>query len=290
MGLTVKLKSIDCAGKTLSLRLPQIMGVLNLTPDSFSDGGRFIGNDGCLDVDSALAAAELMVAQGASIIDVGGESTRPGAVVVSEDEQLDRVASVVEQLSSKVDAVISVDTSSPRLMTEAARLGAGMINDIRALTAPGALEAIATTNLAVCMMHMQGQPDTMQHRPEYLNIVQEVLEFFRQRLADLSVVGLGKERVLIDPGFGFGKTLDHNLELLAGLEQFGKLSCPVLVGVSRKAMIGQITDRPVKERIHGSVSAAMIAIQSGASIVRVHDVAATRDMIKVHVAVNGELD
>ena len=270
------------------MRTPQIMGVLNITPDSFSDGGQFIDGSGRVDIDRALRAADTMVEQGAAIIDVGGESTRPGAKPVSGQQQMDRISQVVDQLAGQIDAVISVDTSSPVLMLEVAKLGAGMINDIRALTAPGALEAAASTGLAVCMMHMQGQPASMQEAPVYRDIVEEVIGFFRQRTEAFSDVGIDSANILIDPGFGFGKTLDHNLELLTGLDRFSVLGFPVLVGMSRKAMIGQMTNRNVAERVHGSVASAMIAVQRGANIVRVHDVGATQDMINVHLAVTGE--
>ena len=285
-----KLASIDCGGKLLSLDTPKIMGVLNLTPDSFSDGGRFIGDSGSVDIDRVLKASEAMIDEGASVVDIGGESTRPGAAEVSDQEQMDRVAAVVEQLASRVDVIISVDTSSPELMAESARLGAGMINDIRSLANPGALAAVASSGLAVCMMHMQGQPIDMQDQPVYTDIVQEVVGFFEQRILNFIDAGIDKNNILIDPGFGFGKTLAHNVQLLKELERFRSLHLPLLVGISRKAMIGQLTGRPVQGRVHGSVAAAMLAIQGGANIVRVHDVAATRDMIKMQLAIAGEVD
>lgn len=286
----VKLASIDCGGKLLPLDTPQIMGILNITPDSFSDGGQFIDTSGRVDIEHALTVSEAMVEEGASIIDIGGESTRPGAEEVSDQAQIDRVATVIERLASRVDVIISVDTSSPELMTESARLGAGMINDIRSLTKPGALAAAATSGLAVCMMHMQGQPGSMQDQPTYVDIVQEVLGFFERRILDFIGTGIDKNKIFIDPGFGFGKQLEHNVELLRGLERFKSFGLPLLVGISRKAMIGQLTGRPVQERVHGSVAAALLAIQSGANILRVHDVAATRDMINMHLAIAGEVD
>ena len=286
----VKLASIDCGGKLLPLGTPQIMGVLNLTPDSFSDGGRFIDASGHVDIERALIVSEAMVEEGASIIDIGGESTRPGAEEVSDQAQIDRVATVIDRLASRIDTVISVDTSSPELMVESARLGAGMINDIRSLAKPGALEAAANSGLAVCMMHMQGQPENMQDQPAYVDIVQEVLGFFEQRILDFTDRGIDKNKIFIDPGFGFGKKLEHNVELLRGLERFKSFGLPLLVGISRKAMVGQLTGRPLQERVYGSVAAALLAIQSGANIVRVHDVAATRDMIKMHLAIAGEVD
>ena len=283
-----KLAPINCGGKLLPLDTPQIMGVLNLTPDSFSDGGRFIDASGRVDIEHALTVSEAMVEDGASIIDIGGESTRPGAAEVSDQAQIDRVAIVIERLASRVDVIISVDTSSPELMTESARLGAGMINDIRSLVKPDALAAAATSGLAVCMMHMQGQPESMQDQPTYVDIVQDVLGFFERRILNFIDAGIDKSKIMVDPGFGFGKKLEHNVALLRGLERFTSLGLPLLVGISRKAMIGQLTGRPVQDRVHGSVAAALLAIQGGANIVRVHDVAATKDMIKMHLAIAGE--
>jgi dihydropteroate synthase len=263
----------------LDLSRPVVMGVLNVTPDSFSDGGRFFCKD------EALAQARLMVEQGAAIIDIGGESTRPGAAPVSEQEELDRVVPVIEALAGAIDAVVSVDTSTPAVMREAAAAGAGMINDVRALERPGALECVKNTALPVCLMHMQGQPESMQNNPLYQDVLNDVYTYLQARLEACGSAGIAPERIVLDPGFGFGKTLQHNLSLLKHLDQFTKLECPMLVGMSRKSMIGAVLDKPVAERLHGSVAAALIAVQSGAAIVRVHDVAPTVDALKVWSAV-----
>ena len=263
----------------MDLSRPVVMGVLNVTPDSFSDGGRFFCKD------EALAQARLMVEQGAAIIDIGGESTRPGAAPVSEQEELDRVVPVIEALAGAIDAVVSVDTSTPAVMREAAAAGAGMINDVRALERPGALECVKNTALPVCLMHMQGQPESMQNNPLYQDVLNDVYTYLRARLEACGSAGIAPERIVLDPGFGFGKTLQHNLSLLKHLDQFTKLECPMLVGMSRKSMIGAVLDKPVAERLHGSVAAALIAVQSGAAIVRVHDVAPTVDALKVWSAV-----
>lgn len=263
----------------MDLSRPVVMGVLNVTPDSFSDGGRFFCKD------EALAQARLMVEQGAAIIDIGGESTRPGAAPVSEQEELDRVVPVIEALAGAIDAVVSVDTSTPAVMREAAAAGAGMINDVRALERPGALECVKNTALPVCLMHMQGQPESMQNNPRYQDVLNDVYTYLQARLEACGSAGIAPERIVLDPGFGFGKTLQHNLSLLKHLDQFTKLECPMLVGMSRKSMIGAVLDKPVAERLHGSVAAALIAVQSGAAIVRVHDVAPTVDALKVWSAV-----
>ncbi|MAA60076.1 MAG: dihydropteroate synthase [Pseudomonadota bacterium] len=270
---------LQCGGRFLDLSRPVVMGVLNVTPDSFSDGGRFFCKD------EALAQARLMVEQGAAIIDIGGESTRPGAAPVSEQEELDRVVPVIEALAGAIDAVVSVDTSTPAVMREAAAAGAGMINDVRALERPGALECVKNTALPVCLMHMQGQPESMQNNPLYQDVLNDVYTYLQARLEACGSAGIAPERIVLDPGFGFGKTLQHNLSLLKHLDQFTKLECPMLVGMSRKSMIGAVLDKPVAERLHGSVAAALIAVQSGAAIVRVHDVAPTVDALKVWSAV-----
>ncbi|MGB1061031.1 MAG: dihydropteroate synthase [Alcanivorax sp.] len=270
---------LQCGGRFLDLSRPVVMGVLNVTPDSFSDGGRFFCKD------EALAQARLMVEQGAAIIDIGGESTRPGAAPVSEQEELDRVVPVIEALAGAIDAVVSVDTSTPAVMREAAAAGAGMINDVRALERPGALECVKNTALPVCLMHMQGQPESMQNNPRYQDVLNDVYTYLQARLEACGSAGIAPERIVLDPGFGFGKTLQHNLSLLKHLDQFTKLECPMLVGMSRKSMIGAVLDKPVAERLHGSVAAALIAVQSGAAIVRVHDVAPTVDALKVWSAV-----
>jgi dihydropteroate synthase len=271
---------LDCAGKQLDLGSPQVMGILNLTPDSFSDGGRFV------DPDVALKHAFEMVEHGAAIIDVGGESTRPGAQLVSLDEELERVIPIVERLAQAIPVPISVDTNKPQVMREAVAAGAGMINDIMALQEPGALEAAAEVAVPVCLMHMQGKPRTMQQAPRYGNVVEEVKTFLRQRLDAGEAAGILRHNMIIDPGFGFGKTFEHNLTLLKELQVLHDLTVPVLVGISRKSMIGAIIgDKPVNERLVGSVAAAVVAAMAGAAILRVHDVRETVDAIKVVSAV-----
>lgn len=266
-----------CGERTLDLSVPHIMGILNTTPDSFSDGGRFSH------IDAALSHAEKMMMDGATIIDIGGESTRPGAVAVSLSEEMDRVLPVLEKVRANLDVCISVDTSSPELMTQAAGLGAHLLNDVRALKKDGAILAAKNTQLPVCLMHMQGQPETMQQKPSYESVLDEVSQFFTQRLLACEFAGLSRERILIDPGFGFGKSLSHNYQLLAHLEYFKSLNLPILVGLSRKSMIGgALQDRPVEERLVGSVTAALLAVMKGANIVRVHDVKETADALAVY--------
>lgn len=255
------------------------MGILNVTPDSFSDGGLY-GRP-----DAALRHAESMLAAGASLIDVGGESTRPGAPVVSTSEELDRVAPVVEALARELDVIISVDTSTPEVMRETSRLGAGLINDVRALRRPGALEAAAASGLPVCLMHMKGEPGTMQQDPRYLDLLGEVQAFLRERLQACAEVGIGADRVILDPGFGFAKTLQHNLSLFKHMPVLLALGCPLLVGVSRKSMVGQVLQRDVGERLYGSLALAALAVAKGARILRVHDVAETADVIRMIAAV-----
>ena len=259
------------------------MGVLNTTPDSFSDGGALYSSHR-LDLDAAVRTAESMQRDGAHIIDVGGESTRPGAGAVSEQVEMDRVLPVVERLRASLDVIVSVDTSSPGLMREAVRLGAGMLNDVRALTRPGALEAARDAGVPVCLMHMQGSPETMQASPVYSDVVDEVAEFLRQRVADCEAAGIRRERLLLDPGFGFGKTLTHNLQLLAGLPRLARENLPLLVGLSRKSLIGALIGRDVNERLPASVALALLAVQRRAAIVRVHDVAATADALAMWTA------
>ena len=251
------------------------MGVLNVTPDSFSDGGRFSR------VDSALEQALKMVDQGASIIDIGGESTRPGAAKISEREEIDRVMPVVERLRQESDVFISIDTSTPALMKEGLARGVQMINDVRAFQREGALAAITGSSAHFCLMHMQGEPDTMQHAPQYKSVVEEVLVFLGARVAELRANGIADEQLLVDPGFGFGKTLDHNYSLLKRLSELKGLGLPILIGVSRKSMIGGVLDKPVDGRLVGSVSAALLALERGATILRVHDVAPTVDAVKI---------
>lgn len=273
--------SLDCAGKVLRLDSPQVMGVLNVTPDSFSDGGRY-----CTPA-QALEQAQHMVEQGAAIIDIGGESTRPGAAAVSVAQELDRVLPVIEALAQRVPVPISIDTSKPQVMREAVRAGAGMINDVRALREPGALEAAVQARVPVCLMHMQGQPRSMQEAPHYADVVAEVSDFLRQRMAACMAAGMRGEHLLIDPGFGFGKSLRHNLDLLAHLDTFQTLGVPVLAGLSRKSLIGRILGgAPVQERLHASVGAAVICALKGARILRVHDVAQTCQALAVVTAMN----
>ncbi|OUR95189.1 dihydropteroate synthase [Gammaproteobacteria bacterium 42_54_T18] len=272
---------LRCGAKLLDLSSPVVMGVLNVTPDSFSDGGSFVGRD------KAVARAGDMLESGAAIIDVGGESTRPGAAPVSVQEELDRVMPVVEALIREFQCIVSVDTSTPEVMLAAANAGAGLINDVRALQRPGALDVVASLGLPVCLMHMQGQPGTMQQNPNYKSIEREVMGFFVQRIDACVSAGVSKERLLLDPGFGFGKTLEHNMSLLSGLAGFSLLGLPLLVGVSRKTMIGEIVNKPVDQRLCGSVAAAVLAVERGANIVRVHDVPETVDALKVVAAMRG---
>ena len=273
-------KSITCGARTLDLSRPRIMGVLNVTPDSFSDGGQLY-RDGRVDTDALLKRAEQMLGEGADILDVGGESTRPGATVVSEAEELDRVATAVEALDQHYDTIISVDTSTPSVMSESAKCGAGLLNDVRGFQRPQALQTAADSGLALCVMHMQGEPDTMQTAPTYSDVVQDIAEFLSQRLAHLGAVGIDLDRVVIDPGFGFGKTAEQNFELLARLEVLSNLGQPVLVGLSRKSMISSVLDRPPEQRMVASVALALMAVERGARIVRAHDVGATLDALSM---------
>ena len=268
----------------LSLAEPHVMGVLNVTPDSFSDGGKLFANQSvCLD--AAMVRARAMVAEGASFLDIGGESTRPGADPVSVQQELDRVVPVIEAIRASLEVVVSVDTSTPEVMTEAANAGAGLINDVRALGREGALRAAADTQLPVCLMHMQGDPKTMQDNPQYDSLVEDVGIYFEQRIACCERAGIPLDRILIDPGFGFGKTLVHNLQLLKYLNVLVNKGMPVLVGMSRKSMIGSVLDRPVDERLHGGLAVSVMAYERGARIVRVHDVAPTVDALRMAHAV-----
>ena len=262
-------------GKCLDLSAPQIMGILNFTPDSFSDSGRFFR------LDKALFQTEKMLNEGAAIIDIGGESTRPMAEEVSEQEELQRVVPLVEAVRQRFDCWISVDSSKALVMREAAKVGMDLINDIRALQQPNALQAAAELGLPVCIMHMQGQPRTMQANPKYTDVVQDVLAFLRNRSAECIAAGVRKENLIWDVGFGFGKTVQHNYQLLQRLTTFCEDGYPLLVGLSRKSMIGAVLDKPVEERLIGSAVGALIAAQNGARILRVHDVAATADALKV---------
>ena len=270
---------LPCGSRFLDLSRPHVMGILNVTPDSFSDGGRFSR------VDLALRHAAEMVAAGATLIDVGGESTRPGARAVSPVEELERVAPVVEAIARELDVIISVDTSTPAVIRESARLGAGLINDVRSLQRDGALEAVAATNLPVCLMHMRGEPGTMQDNPVYADIVAEVSGFLAQRMAVCAAAGIDAARVILDPGFGFAKTYEHNLTLFKHMPKLHALGRPLLVGVSRKSMIGRALGREVAERLNGSLALAALAVAKGAHILRVHDVAETVDVVRMIAAV-----
>jgi dihydropteroate synthase len=266
---------LQLRSRVLDLEPPVVMGVLNVTPDSFFDGGRYqVGS-------AALARAREMVEEGAAIIDVGGESTRPGAEPVSEQEEIDRVSPVVESLRRELDTVVSVDTMKPAVMRAACAAGAEIINDVMALRAPGAGEAARDAGAAVCLMHMQGAPRTMQAAPQYSDVLEEVWGFLQERVASCEHAGIPRERLLVDPGIGFGKTLEHNLTLLAHLPRFGSLGCAMLVGVSRKSMFQQLLGQPTAGRLHGSIAAAAVAVWQGAAIVRAHDVKATVDAIRV---------
>ena len=270
---------LDCGGRALDLSRTAIMGILNITPDSFSDGGVFMEPRKA--VDHAAAMAE----QGASIIDIGGESTRPGAQAVGIQQELDRVLPVLEALSPNLDIPISIDTSKPEVMRAARTAGAGFINDVYALREDGALHAAADTGLPVCLMHMQGEPRTMQQHPEYGNVVVEVSDFLQQRIQAAESAGISRDKIIVDPGFGFGKTLEHNLELLRNLSSFKSLDAPILAGLSRKSMIGMALGLPVEQRLNASIALALIAVSQGARIVRVHDVRETAEALRMYETV-----
>lgn len=271
---------IRCANHDLDLSEPRVMGILNVTPDSFSDGGKFIKPS------DALKHALRMVEEGAAVIDVGGESTRPGAEPVSLQQELDRVIPIIESLADRIPVPVSIDTSKPLVMREAAAAGAGMINDVAALSAEGAIEAASESQIPVCLMHMQGEPRTMQQQPQYKDVVLDVSGYLQQRVQACMAAGIPAHHILLDPGFGFGKSLRHNLLLLQNLESFAAAGHPLLVGLSRKSMIGRILgDRCVEQRLFGSLAAAVIAAMKGASILRVHDVRATVDAMRVTTAV-----
>ncbi|MGL9774091.1 MAG: dihydropteroate synthase [Sodalis sp. (in: enterobacteria)] len=260
---------------TLSLAVPRVMGILNVTPDSFSDGGKFQR------LADAIDHAAAMLAAGAALIDIGGESTRPGAQAVSDEEEAARVVPVVAALAERFDTFISVDTSKALVMRESAAAGVHLINDIRALSEPGALDAAAASQLPVCLMHMQGEPGTMQQAPHYENVLAEVEAFLSQQIARCEAAGITKNRLLLDPGFGFGKTLAHNYRLLARLGDLHHLGLPLLVGMSRKSMIGELLDLPAEQRVSGSVACAVIAALQGAQIIRIHDVRQTVEAMRV---------
>lgn len=274
--------TLDCNGRELRLDRARVMGIVNVTPDSFSDGGAHAT------VDAAVAHALRLAEEGADILDVGGESTRPGAAPVPAAEQIARIVPVIAALAKATALPISVDTSDAEVMRAAVAAGAGMVNDVRALRAEGALDAAAALGVPVCLMHMQGEPATMQDAPAYEDVVAEVHAFLAQRIFACEMSGIPKKRLLVDPGFGFGKTLAHNLRLLRQIGRFADLGVPVLAGLSRKGMVGALTGREAGARVHGSVAAALIAVQGGARIVRVHDVAATVDALAVWQAVSAE--
>ena len=273
------IETLTCGARTLDLSAPVVMGILNVTPDSFSDGGRFTERD------AALRQAERMLADGAAIIDVGGESTRPGAAPVSEQQELDRVVPVVEALTSELDALVSVDTSTAAVIRGAAAAGAGMINDVRALRRSGALDAAAASGLPVCLMHMRGEPGNMQDDPRYQDVTAEVVDFLRQRIAACGQVGIPRERLLVDPGFGFAKTVAHNLTLMHEMAALQELALPILIGISRKSLFGKLLGRGVNERLPASLAAAVMCVERGAMIVRAHDVKETVDVVRLAHAV-----
>ncbi|MCJ8303769.1 dihydropteroate synthase [Shewanella sp.] len=271
---------IESGHRTLALDKTLVMGIVNVTPDSFSDGGEF----SCFDL--ACQHVDAMVSQGVEIIDIGGESTRPGAAEVVLDEELNRVLPLVEYIAKHHDVWISIDTSKPEVMQRAVKAGAHLINDVRALQAPGALEIAALLEVPVCLMHMQGQPDTMQDAPDYRDIVADIIGFFERRIHACIEAGIKRHNILLDPGFGFGKTLSHNYELLNRLDEFKVLELPLLIGLSRKSMLGDLLKREPKERLAGSLAGGLIAAQRGANILRVHDVVETLDCLKVFQASN----
>ena len=275
---------ITSADEIADLARPRVMGILNVTPDSFSDGGRFTR------VADAIDQARRMLEEGADILDVGGESTRPGAADVSLEHELERVIPVIEALRERFETTVSIDTSKPDVMRAAVSAGAGMINDVNALRADGALDAAAACGVPVCVMHMQGSPRTMQAEPRYRDVLGEVLEFLMARAEACQRAGIPRQRILIDPGFGFGKTLAHNLRLMAGLETFTATGLPVLVGVSRKSMIGALLDREVGERLYGTIALEAIAALKGAAVIRAHDVRAAVEAMKIGRALRGVSD
>lgn len=274
----------------MDLSTPVVMGVINVTPDSFSDGAT-LGTPEAdrfkVAVDRALARAEAMVGAGARIIDVGGESTRPGAAPVSTEEELQRVMPVIEAVRSNLDTAISIDTSSPVVMREACRLGADMVNDVRALQRDGALAAVLSSAAAACLMHSRGEPGTMQQAIHYTDVVEEILAFLKDRVTQTISAGIPREKLVIDPGFGFGKTVAHNFTLLRELHRFSELELPILVGISRKSMIGNVTGKPADQRLAGTLAATSWALTKGAKIIRTHDVVETMDIIKIHCAITG---
>lgn len=275
------IKSLNCSGTTIDLSLPRVMGILNVTPDSFSDGGQYQG------LDAAIAHAESMVQQGACFIDIGGESTRPGAEAVSLDDESRRVIPVIEALTKRdLPAIISIDTSKPLLMKRAVDAGAGLINDVNALRAPQAEAIVAALNVPVCLMHRQGDSRTMQVAPRYHHVINDIYQALESRVDSCLQAGISKTCILIDPGFGFGKTVEQNMSLLKNLSTFANLDVPILVGLSRKSMMATILGKEVEQRLAGSIAAATLALTGGASILRVHDVDETMDAVKMYMAMN----
>ncbi|MFT5756445.1 MAG: dihydropteroate synthase [Alteromonadaceae bacterium] len=273
------LKKLTCAEKHLELQKPQIMGILNVTPDSFSDGGQFT------QLDSALSQVEQMITDGAKIIDIGGESTRPGAAEVSERDEISRVIPVLKAIKQRFDVIVSIDTSKANVMAEAIANGAGLINDVRALQNEGCLAIISQCDLPVCLMHMQGLPRTMQASPHYHDLIDDIKSFFKKRINACEQAGIQKQRIILDPGFGFGKSLEQNYQLLAHFSDFQCFDLPLLAGLSRKSMIGNLLNRDVEQRLAGSLTTAIFAVQQGAKIIRVHDVKETMDALKIINAV-----
>ena len=280
---------LECAGRRLDLSRPVVMGIINVTPDSFSDGATLYRGSN-LDIERAMTRAREMVASGAAILDIGGESTRPGASPVSVNEEMDRVLPLVARIAAELETVISVDTSTPVLMREAANAGAGLLNDVRALTREGALEAAAAANLPICLMHMQGEPGNMQVAPHYDDVVEDVCEYLQSRIACCERQGIARNRLLLDPGFGFGKSVTHNLKLLRELPRLAAIGLPLVVSLSRKSLIGKLLGREVGQRLPASLALAVLAAQRGAAVIRTHDVAATVDAVSMLMALEECVD
>ena len=280
---------LECAGRRLDLSRPVVMGIINVTPDSFSDGATLYRGSN-LDIERAMTRAREMVASGAAILDIGGESTRPDASPVSVNEEMDRVLPLVARIAAELETVISVDTSTPVLMREAANAGAGLLNDVRALTREGALEAAAAANVPICLMHMQGEPGSMQVAPHYDDVVEDVCEYLQSRIASCERQGIARNRLLLDPGFGFGKSVTHNLKLLRELPRLAAIGLPLVVSLSRKSLIGKLLGREVGQRLPASLALAVLAAQRGAAVIRTHDVAATVDAVSMLMALEECVD
>ena len=280
---------LECAGRRLDLSRPVVMGIINVTPDSFSDGATLYRGSN-LDIERAMTRAREMVASGAAILDIGGESTRPGASPVSVNEEMDRVLPLVARIAAELETVISVDTSTPVLMREAANAGAGLLNDVRALTREGALEAAAAANVPICLMHMQGEPGSMQVAPHYEDVVEDVCEYLQSRIASCERQGIARNRLLLDPGFGFGKSVTHNLKLLRELPRLAAIGLPLVVSLSRKSLIGKLLGREVGQRLPASLALAVLAAERGAAVIRTHDVAATVDAVSMLMALEECVD